>query len=215
MAVYQEHTDFHCRWTLWQVTETLDDLLSQLPDRASYEPTLSAYPAPRRKLERTAVHLLLWHMLQEPFTLGYRSDGKPLLLSHPHTDISITHTDGYVAVALGAPGVSVGIDVEHYSTRIQRLQSRIVHPILEKVYPYQGDPTWSLLLHWSAKEVMFKMMGQSEVDFLEHLHIQPFEPQASGEMQAVETRTSAEAKFNIGYKILQYCVLTFSYKKEK
>ena len=210
MALLHTHTSNRFRWALWQVSETLDELLSQLPDRALFEPTLDAYPAPRRKLERTAVHHLLWQMLQEPFTVGYRSDGKPLLLSHPHTDISISHTDGYVAVILGTPGVVVGIDVERYSPRILSLQSRIVHPISEKVYPYQGDPTWSILLHWSAKEVLFKCMGQQGVDFLEHLHIHPFQPQAGGTFQAHETRTPQQQSFEIGYRILPHCVLTWS-----
>ena len=37
-----------------------------------------------------------------------------------------------------------------------------------------GTDTWALLLHWSAKEVMFKCMNTPEVDFREHLRIFPF-----------------------------------------
>ncbi len=38
----------------------------------------------------------------------------------------------------------------------------------------QGDEVYVLLLHWSAKETLFKVMGVEGVDFIRHLHIFPF-----------------------------------------
>ena len=38
----------------------------------------------------------------------------------------------------------------------------------------EGDEVYALLLHWSAKEALFKLMGVEEVDFIRHLRIFPF-----------------------------------------
>lgn len=208
MPLFQQYSDPSCRWVIWRIDESLDELLAQLPGRAGFEPSLAACGSARRRLERTAVRVLLSRLLGGPVSVGYRSDGKPLLESHPDTDLSISHTDGYAAVILGAPGLRVGIDIERYSTRIRRLRSRIVSAA-EQVVPWQGDDTWSLLLHWSAKEVLFKCMGQREVDFLEHLHIHPFHPAPEGRFSAWETRTGQPQHYDICYRLHPDYVLTW------
>lgn len=45
--------------------------------------------------------------------------------------ISISHTNGYVAVALH-PTEEVGIDIERYGVRVRRVVSRFVRPDEEK-----------------------------------------------------------------------------------
>ena len=72
--------------------------------------------------------------------------------------ISISHTKGYVAVLLGGPEKEVGIDVECYGERVRKVAHKFVRED-ESVSWYKGTETWSLLLHWSAKETMFKCMN--------------------------------------------------------
>lgn len=210
MAVCLQHEDAGCRWAVWQVDETLEELLALLPERLWFEQELANYSSASRKLERTAVRVLLHEMLSEDFVLAYCPDGKPTLASHPDMDISISHTGGYVAVSLGKKGMVVGIDIEQYHPRILRLQSRFMHPEQEKPEPYKGDIVWSLLLHWSAKETMFKCMRRSEVDFIRHLHIRLFHTQECGVMQAYESRTDLGRSFDIQYRIQEKYVLTFT-----
>lgn len=208
MPLFQQYSDLSCRWAIWRIDESLDELLAQLPGRAEFEPSLAACGSVRRRLERTAVRVLLSRLLGGPVSVVYRSDGKPLLENHPETDLSISHTDGYAAVILGTPGLRVGIDIERYATRIRRLRSRIVSDS-EQIVSWQGDDTWSLLLHWSAKEVLFKCMGQREVDFLEHLHICPFHPDSKGCFSAWETRTGQNLHYDICYRLHPDYVLTW------
>jgi len=73
-----------------------------------------------------------------------------------------------------------------------------------------GDEIYALLLHWSAKETMFKLMEHSDVDFLDHLHILPFIPTDSGEMKAVEYRTEMRHTFQVSYYTHPDYVLTFA-----
>jgi hypothetical protein len=53
-------------------------------------------------------------------------------------------------------------------------------------------------------------MNQSDVDFLEHLHILPFIPIESGEMEAIEYRTGLHQAFQISYYTHPDYVLTFA-----
>ena len=79
----------------------------------------------------------------------------------------------------------------------------------EMALPYRGDDTWSLLLHWSAKEVMFKCMDTAEVDFRRHLHIKPFAVQEQGVFYAREYRTDRQRHFQIRYLVHPDFVLTW------
>ena len=110
--------------------------------------------------------------------IGYRSSGKPYL-ADGSASISISHTKGYVAVLLGGPEKEVGIDVECYGERVRKVAHKFVRED-ESVSWYKGTETWSLLLHWSAKETMFKCMNTSDVDFRKHLHILPFTVEEQG-----------------------------------
>lgn len=79
----------------------------------------------------------------------------------------------------------------------------------EVATPYNDDSTWSLLLHWSAKEVMFKCMNAAEVDFREHLRIEPFRLQEQGVLTAHEYRTEQRQHFQISYLLDPDFVLTW------
>ena len=107
----------------------------------------------------------------------YLPSGKPYL-ADGSAHISISHTNGYVAVALH-PTEEVGIDIERYGVRVCRVVSRFVRPDEEKTMN-QGDEVYVLLLHWSAKETLFKVMGVEGVDFIRHLHIFPFVMEEEG-----------------------------------
>ena len=108
---------------------------------------------------------------------SYEPSGKPYLADNSYF-ISISHTKGYVAVILSEEK-PVGIDIEQYSRRVHKVAHKYMRED-EQFVPYGEDDTWSLLLHWSAKEVMFKCMNTPEVDFREHLHIEPFTTEQQG-----------------------------------
>lgn len=56
-----------------------------------------------------------------------------------------------------SPASAVGIDIERYSSRVDRVASRFLRDD-EVVLPFRGETLWSLLLHWSAKETVYKCM---------------------------------------------------------
>lgn len=74
----------------------------------------------------------------------------------------------------------------------------------------KGHETEHLLLHWCAKETLFKMVGQEGVDFLRHLHVRPFPYAEEGRFTVFETRTEEGSVFRLNYLVTPDFVLTRS-----
>ncbi len=76
----------------------------------------------------------------------------------------------------------------------------------------EGDEVYALLLHWSAKEALFKLMGVEEVDFIRHLRIFPFSLSEEGEFEACEYRTGRQERYRVRYVTHPDFVLTWIIK---
>lgn len=207
MALYLQHKDSDCHWAVWKVEETVEDLLSMLPHAESYKQEAEHFLSVHRRLEWCAVRVLLYSMLGEEKEILYRSSGKPYLVDASRS-LSISHTKGYVAVILGRPDWEVGIDIEQFGERVRKVSDRFMRPD-ERVVSYKGTETWSLLLHWSAKETLFKCLNSDGVDFRDHLRIFPFDISSEGMFEAVEYRTEACRKFLVHYCLNPDYVLTY------
>lgn len=206
MALFMQHKEEQFRWGVWKIDETLDELLELLPNKLLYKEELLHFTSPHRQREWLSVRVLL-HALLGAKQISYYPSGKPYLADYS-ASISISHTRGYVAVILGELGREVGIDIEQYGERIHKVAHKYMRAD-EIASPYQGIDTWSLLLHWSAKEVLFKCLNESEVDFREHLRVLPFHIAERGVMEAEEYRTSRQQKFTIHYLLSSDFVLTW------
>lgn len=207
MSLLILHASPTCQWGIWEMSETEDEMLAKFSRKEAYLQDVKRFSAQHRRLEWLSVRSLLYCMLGEEKTIAYHPSGKPYLKDSP-ISISISHTKGYVAVIIGEPGLIVGIDIEQYSERVHKVAHKFMR---EDEIPslYQGTDTWALLLHWSAKEVMFKCMDTPEVDFREHLRIFPFAVDTEGVFEAQEYRTPEQRKFRIHYATHPDFVLTW------
>lgn len=186
------------------------ELMARLP--ASVSQGVERFAAPHRRLEWLSVRLLLITMLGRQDVadalIGYTPAGAPYLLDHTHA-LSISHTKGYVAVMLAPWGSHPGIDLEQWGERVCKVASRFMRED-EEVPLYYESPVAALLLHWSAKEAMYKSMPQQEaVDFKQHLRIFPFPIAAEGCFDAQEYRTSLQQRYSMAYRLYPDFVLTW------
>lgn len=195
-------------WAVWKTEETADVLLSFLPvkQQEACRVGMERFTALSRKLEWLSVRVLLYTVLQEEKDIAYTPEGKPFLADHSYF-ISISHTRGYVALALSKSG-PLGIDIEQYGKKVHRVAERFVRSD-ESVCPYQGDDTWSLLLHWSAKEAVYKRMEHPDADLCK-LRLLPFVPQRQGTFCVQEEMTTLRRQFDVGYQIHSGFVLTWT-----
>lgn len=205
MPVLFKHTD--PLLGVWKIEETSDELLSMLVLRSEYLPFLQDIKTEKRRQEWLATRILLKELSGSELLIAYHEDGAPYLPDFPF-HLSISHTNGYAAVLLQEQPTA-GIDIEYYSTRILKIRSRFMSP--EEDASVRPDNVVNhLLVYWCAKEALFKMIRQKDVDFIEHLHIEPFAYSDSGQIKAYETRTGDACSYILRYEVMPDFVFVYS-----
>jgi phosphopantetheinyl transferase len=196
MPLLFQHTD-PC-WGVWKIEESADDLLFLLERKDAYRDALAEKRTEKRKQEWLAARVLLKELLGEEALIGYRPNGAPYL-PEKNMHISISHTNGYAAVSLN-PDSPAGIDIEYRSDRILKVRSRFMSEEEDAAVDPEHEAD-HLLVYWCVKEALFKRVGQSDIDFREHLHVAPFPYSESGRLIATETRTPQAAAYWLDYYI--------------
>lgn len=194
----------HGIWGIWKMDEETDADFGPMLDASLVTAIRQQFPnSPHRRMERLCTRALL-QRLTGLTGVDYHPSGSPFLTGDSR-HISISHTKGYAAVIVSTE--RTGIDIERYSDRVARVAPRFMHSD-EQALPYLGTDVWSLLLHWSAKETLYKFLDTEGTDLKEHLRISPFTPQRHGTMQAREFRTPQCRAVSIDYRIYPDFVLT-------
>lgn len=193
---------------VWSITESVAELIYLLPEsqRLYAQENIANIKSKHRILEWLATRVLLFKLLEEDKTIVKNSDGKPYL-SDNSFNISISHTKNNLVAILLHKQCVVGIDIEVISDRVMKIFNRFIS---EKEFIDTAQTTIHQLLHWSAKEVMFKMMNQNEINFKEHLFISPFYPLKKGILTAQEFKTEERQFFRIYYEVHPTYVLTWA-----
>ncbi|MCD8310553.1 MAG: 4'-phosphopantetheinyl transferase superfamily protein [Prevotellaceae bacterium] len=210
MPLLLKHSEGNTRWGIWKIEESPQALLGMLGDGEAHVEALTQLKTEARRQEWLAVRVLLQQLAGPGKRIVYLPSGKPMLADNAYA-ISVSHTKGYAALLLKAAGSEAGIDIERYGHRVRRVASKFMNEA-EQAAPYQGDDTWSLLLHWSAKETIYKCIGSAVVDFRHTLHIAPFVPAEEGVMQATALlEGEATGKpYHIRYRLFPHFVLTMN-----
>jgi len=161
----------HTSLALWQLDESIDELLLALPGHVTLSPDL-AQAHPKRQREWLASRLLVYQLLQQftsqPLVLERDAFGKPYF-SEPGLHLSITHAPRMVAVILSA-ACEVGIDIEPIGPKALKVADKFLTED-EKGYT-AGDPLLTSL-YWSAKETLYKLYSRKKLIFKENLHVAP------------------------------------------
>jgi len=192
---------------VWKVEETSEQLLSLLDKDSQYHFIPDEIRTEKRKQEWVAVRLLVKELTGREAIIAYHSSGSPYL-ADSSLHISISHTKGYVAVLLQEEPFA-GVDLEYRGDRVLKIRSRFLSDIEEKgIDPdHEAD---HILIHWCAKEALFKMIGQTEVDFKNHLHIEPFLYNETGIIRVNETRINKGQSFSLAYQVFSDFIIVWS-----
>jgi 4'-phosphopantetheinyl transferase EntD len=194
-----------------------ETLLSQLEYKDHYLP-FTEKMTEKRKCEWLTVRTLLKTLSGEEKEIAYQPSGKPYLSDHSY-HVSISHTNykgtvggnsllGYVAMVLNEEK-KVAIDIEMISPRVLKIKNRFLAK--EETQSISEDnEIIHLLLHWSAKESVFKILDTENVDYQSQIQVSPFEP-VIGEwrsFEVYETRTEKRQVFQVHYFVHDDYVLT-------
>ena len=131
--------------------------------------------------QRLAVRALLNELFDEKVYLSHHENGKSFLENRV-TNISITHTDKYVAVILHETE-DVGIDVESLDRDFSAVELKALSE--DEIEDLDDDKrNEQLAIYWCAKEAIFKRLSLYNVDFAEQIEIERFHPRGEGELEA-------------------------------
>lgn len=203
MLHYEHHFSSTSCLGIWYLEESIDQLYSQL-DNKEWIASICENPFEHRKRVMLAARLLLKHMLGEEKCICYHQSGRPYLVDQSY-NISISHTGNYIAIILDK-NRKVGIDIEQYTDKVLRAQHRF---IAEGDQIEKEKEQVHLLLHWSAKEALFKILDPSSIDFVKHLHIETFNPVENGKFRIRETLTPLKREYEAQYMTTDEFVLVY------
>lgn len=170
MAIIYSENFSSARLSLWKITEEEDELLSLAGLSEEDLETFDSFKASQRRKEWLAVRVLLKNMLTDPVKISYYPDGRPFLKNSDQY-ISISHTKGYAAILLHDEEIP-GIDIELETRSAEKVATRILTP--EELESSREGELYSnskLLIHWCAKETIFKMVPDHSVSYLKQIRI--------------------------------------------
>lgn len=173
--------DYHSRLGIWQITETEAELraLTSIPTDELEE--ISYIKSESLRKQKLSVRALLDALFEEKVYLSHHDNGKPYIENNA-TNISITHTDKYVAVILN-DSEEVGIDCESLDRDFSAVEKKALSE--EEIDDLDDDRrNEQLAIYWCAKEAVYKKMSQYNVDFAEQIEIESFRPKGEGELEA-------------------------------
>ncbi len=182
---------------VWQITETEEELkeLSSTPSDEMEE--ISFIRSESLRKQRLAVRALLNTLFDDKVYLSHHDNGKPYLENNP-VNISITHTEKYVAVILHEEE-NVGIDIESLDRDFSAVEKKALSE--DEIDDLEDDKrNEQLAIYWCAKEAVFKLLSRYNVDFAEQIEIERFRPRGEGELEATFTgKKDEEEEFDLEY----------------
>ena len=192
---------------VWQVTETESELkaLTSVPTDEMEEILLIRNESQRK--QKLAVRALLNELFDEKMYLNHHDNGKPFL-ENCVTNISITHTDKYVAVITHDED-DLGIDIESLDRDFSAVEKKALSE--EEIEDLDEDTkNEQLAIYWCAKEAIFKRMSQNRVDFAEQIEVERFRPIGEGELEATFIhKDEHEEEFELQYMTFDRHVLVW------
>lgn len=187
------------RLGLWHVTETPPVFFDLYPHLLVHKHVIDAFRSEARCIEYLAVRCLLSEMEGNDVQISHDGNGKPLLSNG--SEISISHTRGYVAVIV-SPTRCVAVDVEYVSERVGRVASKFFRDDENAVSLY------GQLMCWCAKETVYKLFSADKLGFHD-IRISPCEIKGNTGVVNAEN-LKRHVSLDIHYSMTDKFMLTYA-----
>ena len=192
---------------VWQITETEQELIDLSSTPSDEMEEISFIRSESLRKQRLAVRALLNPLFDEKVYLSHHDNGKPYLENNP-VNISITHTEKYVAVILHEEE-NVGIDIESLDRDFSAVEKKALSE--DEIDDLEDEKrNEQLAIYWCAKEAVYKLLSRYNVDFAEQIEIERFRPRGEGELEATFIdKNEDEEEFNLEYMTFDRHVLVW------
>ena len=189
--------DGHSRLGVWHITESEAQLREATSIPSDELEEISFLKSESLRKQKLAVRALLDAMFEEKVYLSHHDNGKPYIENNA-VNISITHTDKYVAVILDDRN-DVGIDCESLDRDFSAVEKKALSE--EEIEDLDDERrNEQLAIYWCAKEAIFKRVSAYGVDFAEQIEVERFRPRGEGELDATFIHKDGyEEEFELEY----------------
>jgi 4'-phosphopantetheinyl transferase EntD len=157
---------------IWELTESPQELTEYFQFSPLEKTEFEKINAPKRQTEYLAIRLLLQKLSGRKTEISYQPDGKPVL-KESKLNISISHSANLVVVLLAE--TACGVDAELKDRSIENVAKRFLHPDEISHINSSGNRRFLQILHWCAKEAIFKCSRQHGIQFDKQIKIEPFD----------------------------------------
>ena len=208
MALYlRKKLENKAEIAVWQVTESEEELMNLVSVPTDELEEISLYRNESHRRQKLAVRALLNEMFEEKMYLNHHDNGKPYL-ENSVTNISITHTDKYVAIIISDDD-ELGIDIESLERDFSVVEKKALSE--DEIDDLEKEKrNEQLAIYWCAKEAIFKRMSQNRVDFAEQIEVEKFNVRKEGELEATFIhKDEHEEEFELEYMIFDRHLLVW------
>lgn len=195
---------------IWRVEEPIPFFLNGL-DLSQAEHILLSALNPVKQLEWLASRYVLDHITDhtERLETATLTTGKPYLVGRPE-EISLSHSEAYVAAMIGQ--TDVGVDIQRCKEKILGLEHKFANPE-ESARIDRSRAMQYLHVLWSAKEALYKIYAQKRLNFRTHLFVDlPSRLVESGTFGGSIRVADTEIRCNLNYRMIDNYVLVYGHK---
>ncbi len=157
---------------VWKITETIDELISQLYLNHDEFRAMNAFKTEQRKKQWLSYRVLIRNLVKIDtiYKIYYTDNGKPYLI-HPPRNISVTHSGSFSATLISEDkSINPGIDLEKIDPRVMRVRTKFLNPVEQIRASVKPSPEMYSMF-WSAKETVYKCIDDPCLSLKENIHI--------------------------------------------
>jgi phosphopantetheinyl transferase len=158
------------RLMIWEIKESPEWFLEALHLEEDELLQYNGFRTDQRRVHWLAYRHLLKNVLGKgrQIRVKYDPHSKPFI-DLSDENISVSHSGKFAAVITSKRN-KVGIDIEQVHPRLHRVAEKFMSPE-EGINESSVLTTDHLCLHWCAKEALYKLYGERELDFREHIRV--------------------------------------------
>lgn len=202
MQICHHYKDASLEWAVCRFDESFSELSAMCADEALLAYAVENFGSEKRRCEWLAARILVHRLVGSPVNVCYSPEGRPMLADGSRF-LSISHTANHVAVALHSK-CSVGVDIEACGTKVQRLYKRFLSAREIDSLDHSNE-TVAMLLHWSAKESFYKIVGNQGGSYAENFSVSPFTVADSG---------SFSISYNVSDRLIKRVIVNYIVEDE-
>ncbi len=160
-----------------------------------------------RRLEWLAGRWLVHRMSGAGERLLCQADeyGKPHLPNSSY-EMSLSHSGTYAAAILSEQ--AVGIDIQKIVEKIGKIAHKYMRP--EETASLDEHEIEHLHIYWGAKEALYKAYGRRQLDFKQHIHIEPFVYRENGQCKGRVEKDDFKATYDVYFERVEGYVLVYA-----